>query len=326
LSRVIIGIHGLGNKPPKWLFKQWWKQSIREGLKAIGKPYFFFNFEMVYWAHILHPFPLSPWERKTDHPLYLNEPYVPGTQQKAEKPGSLKTKVRDYLVGQLSKILLNDDLSLSFTTVTDIIIHRYFSDLDSYYDAANPQSQSTRDRIQQELVQILKKHRSKEILLISHSMGSIVAYDVLTQAVPNIKIDTLITIGSPLGLPIVISKIVSEQHQERKTETAVRTPENITRHWYNFSDMHDKIAFAYRLNSNFKENSHHIKVEDSIVKNDYKVNGNSNPHKDFGYLRTPELAKVIYEFLTRDQGRFWIWLNNKISFLLSLNIRSRRGS
>ena len=42
-------------------------------------------------------------------------------------------------------------------------------------------------------------------------MGSIVAYDVMTQYAPDVSIDTFVTIGSPLGLPIIKSKIVAER-------------------------------------------------------------------------------------------------------------------
>jgi hypothetical protein len=67
MSKIIIGIHGLGNKPPKDLCEKWWKKSLREGLNSIGRKYFNFNFELVYWADILHPTPLNPNEKKKNN-------------------------------------------------------------------------------------------------------------------------------------------------------------------------------------------------------------------------------------------------------------------
>ena len=52
MRKVIIGIHGLGNKPPKALLKIWWKKAIREGLKAIGHSRFFVKFELIYYKVI----------------------------------------------------------------------------------------------------------------------------------------------------------------------------------------------------------------------------------------------------------------------------------
>ena len=58
-----------------------------------------------------------------------------------------------------------------------------------------------------QLANALKKHRRKKILLIGHSMGSIIAYDVLTQYATMVPVDTFVTIGSPLGIPVIKSKI-----------------------------------------------------------------------------------------------------------------------
>ena len=53
MRKIIIGIHGLGNKPPEDLLKIWWKKAIREGLKAIGHPRYFFKFELDVFESIL---------------------------------------------------------------------------------------------------------------------------------------------------------------------------------------------------------------------------------------------------------------------------------
>jgi len=34
MANIIIGIHGLGNKPPKPLLEHWWKLAMIEGLKT----------------------------------------------------------------------------------------------------------------------------------------------------------------------------------------------------------------------------------------------------------------------------------------------------
>ncbi len=62
MSKIIIGIHGLGNKPPKELLARWWKEAILEGLRKNNYSAKDFNFELVYWADILHKNPLDPNE------------------------------------------------------------------------------------------------------------------------------------------------------------------------------------------------------------------------------------------------------------------------
>ena len=63
MACVIIGIHGLGNKPPKKQLEHWWKLAMMEGLKTHGFHTKLPNFELVYWADILNERPLSESEK-----------------------------------------------------------------------------------------------------------------------------------------------------------------------------------------------------------------------------------------------------------------------
>ena len=67
MSKIIICIHGLGNKPPEITLTKWWKASIKEGLKKIGHPRIFLNLKLVYWARFLNHTPLDPNQKDKDH-------------------------------------------------------------------------------------------------------------------------------------------------------------------------------------------------------------------------------------------------------------------
>ena len=325
MRKIIIGIHGLGNKPPERLLKNWWKKSIKEGLKAVGQPNIFFNFESVYWAKFLHPDPLNPKIEDKENPLYISEPYLPAKNYIKKKPSELRKKILDYVEKQMDKLLLNEDKSINLSAVTDLIIHRYFRDLELYYSSKciseNRKECLVRDILRNKLARIIEKHQDKEIMLIAHSMGSIIVYDVLTQTIPNLFIDTLVTIGSPLGLPIVVSKIISEQKNLLHRGNSIKTPENVSRNWYNFSDLEDKVAIDYSLAGDYQMNSRKIQVIDKAVYNNYEINGHRNPHKAYGYLRTPELAEIITRFLNRDKPNFMIWLNKNLSRVWTAKLR-----
>ena len=317
MSKIIIAIHGLGNKPPEDILKKWWEMAIFEGLKHIGHFRLFLKFEFVYWTDILHTDPLDPQIKDKDDPLYLDEPYTPAKIFKKSKPNKIRKKILDYLNNQLDKLFLKDDMTIHFEGVSDLIIHHYFRDLEIYFSSEIESNRLAKDVIQQKLVRILKKHRRKKILLIAHSMGSIIAYDVLTHVLPKSQIHTFVTIGSPLGMPIVISKIVTEQKKKLIKSKKVRTPENVTHYWYNFSDLEDKTAIDYDLAGDYDENSKHIKVIDKLVHNNYEYDGKENPHKSFGYLRAPEFSKVIYDFLYEDKPWLVKWIRNKWDYYLS---------
>lgn len=76
----------------------------------------------------------------------------------------------------------------------------------------------------------------------------------------------------------------------------MQIPEAVQKHWYNFSDIRDKIALDYKLSDDFAPNSKGVKVVDKLVTNKYVMNGLANPHKSFGYLRTPEFIEVLKAF------------------------------
>jgi hypothetical protein len=329
MSKIILGIHGLGNKPPKRLLERWWKDALQEGLRGIGRPRRFFRFRLVYWAHCLHPQPLDPNVKNKKNPLYLANPYIPARTVHKKRPTSLSKKVLDYIRRQLRKIMINEDLSINYTAVTDLIIRRYFRDLDIYYSKQcqdrNKCMSPAKEVIREELSRILRKYSKRGILLIGHSMGSIIAYDVLTYSVPDVPIHTLVTMGSPLGLPPIMIKILAEQGKKPKKHITSRTPENITTAWYNFSDLRDRVATDYTLSDDYTANARHVRAVDTIVSNNYTYKGNANPHNVYGYLRTPELAHVIDGFLNAGRPKPLIRLTKYINHVLDTARWKKRG-
>jgi hypothetical protein len=55
MKKIVIAIHGLGNKPAEKLLRESWLQAIQEGLTRAGNHHLDIPFEMVYWADISRP-------------------------------------------------------------------------------------------------------------------------------------------------------------------------------------------------------------------------------------------------------------------------------
>lgn len=301
-QKIIIGIHGLGNKPSRRVLEKWWRWSLCDGLEQVSPHDLRFNFELVYWAHYYHSRPLSIRVKDTTSPFYISEPYVPESPETKDHSISLWRKVGLDIIEKILDTLFLKNRLISLDMIGDWIIRKKFKDLDFYYhdidDSKSEKDALTTTLVRKELAAALRRHRKKDILLIAHSMGSIVAYDTLTQVVPDIKIHTFVTMGSPLGLPAVMKKIFEEQDKDFRKEKKVSTPENIRDAWLNFSDLHDNVALNYNLADDYKPNSHGVAPQDFIVNNDYEVDGAKNPHKSYGYLRTTEVAEALYEFLS----------------------------
>jgi hypothetical protein len=138
-------------------------------------------------------------------------------------------------------------------------------------------------------------------MLISHSMGSIVAYDVLTNSGKQLDIHTFVTIGSPLGLPVVVGRIFAAQKKADQNITVPRAPENILNNWFNLSDLEDNVALDHTLADDYEANTAGVRAQDIEVYNDYEFNGQKNPHKSYGYLRAVELADIIDKFLAKEE-------------------------
>lgn len=326
--KVVIGIHGMGNKPPRELLHQWWLDSMREGLGKHGFPQHTFRFELVYWAHRLHPVPHDPSLKDKNDPLFLDEPYVPSGGKTPPKPSRLRRKTLGFVEKVLDKILLNDDLTVNYSSITDSIMRRHFKDLEIYYSSGcvgeEHGDRPAKDVIRADLLQVLRSFRRYDILLVAHSMGTIIAYDVLSEDARDVKIHTFVTIGSPLGLPVIISRFVSRRREIDGDIKAVTTPPNVLHHWYNLSDLEDRVAFNYNLGDDYAPNATGIVAEDLIVYNDYEVDGVSNHHKVYGYLRTEEMSTILHDFLSEDSGLSWLGIGDRLQRLWC-KIKSRLG-
>ncbi len=308
MSKVIIGVHGLGNKPPKPLLEQWWRSSMNEGLRLGKYKADLPLFEMVHWSDIIHKIPQDPSVEDQESPYFIDEKYSEAPLNFIPGDSSTRKKVVDFLGRQMNRVFLNEDLSLNYSFITDTIISRYFSDLEFYYSESpvesNGGSATYRDVIRKRLFDKLIEHRKDDIMLIGHSMGSILAFDVLTFMAPEVKINTLVTIGSPLGLPVVISKIAAEMRKKGISDTRLKSPPGITGKWYNYADILDTVAFNYRLADYYYENSSGVKPVDHLVVNDYEFNNLRNPHKAYGYLRTPRFTAALNEFISEGELSF----------------------
>jgi hypothetical protein len=307
MAKVIVGIHGLGNKPRKDLLQNWWKESMLEGLRNIGEDIDVPKFELVYWSDILHEESLDETLKDEKHPLYLKETYIQSSKKKAEELHPIRRKILDWFDQAADKIFLNNDMSVNYSYITNKLIHNYFKDLEAYYEngkvTINGQTYHARDQIRNRLINILKKYEKDDIFLISHSMGTIIAFDVLTFHLPQLKVQTFSTMGSPLGIPFVRSKIAQEKKLVLNDDVKLKTPRGVKR-WYNFSDLEDDVAISYSLKDDFNENKSGVKAIDFIVHNDYEMDNEENHHKSFGYLRTPEFSNVLLEFIQQKDKRF----------------------
>ena len=200
------------------------------------------------------------------------------------------------------RLFLNKNLTEKFPGASAKIIENYFEELNTYYTdvcvSLQNEDCSAKAAIHAKLLKILEDYAGYEILLIAHSMGSIISFDVLMDPSADFTINTFVTMGSPLGIPPIVVRNFETQKALLPELKKPEAPNCITTHWYNLSDRRDSIALDHTLRDDYGSNRNGVKAIDLLVKNDYKVNGESNPHKSFGYLRARETAGLIDVFLS----------------------------
>jgi hypothetical protein len=135
------------------------------------------------------------------------------------------------------------------------------------------------------------------VLLIAHSMGSVIAYDSLWEmshgSRDHLRLDMLLTMGSPLG----------QNYMRKRLKGAgqpgyARYPTNIGR-WKNLAAIGDLTALDRRLSDDFDgmlELGLLDEFEDERLLNWFRLEGQLNVHAEYGYLVNEKTARTIVEW------------------------------
>ncbi|MFJ9935814.1 hypothetical protein ACIRSJ_22190 [Streptomyces virginiae] len=117
-------------------------------------------------------------------------------------------------------------------------------------------------------------------VVVAHSLGSLVAYEALC-AHPEWEVDTLITLGSPLGLGAISSRLRPPLVQGQEAQWPG------VRRWINIAAVEDPVALVKELAPLFGKD-----IQDMPVRN-----GRFAMHSVLRYLTTAEAAKGIADGL-----------------------------
>jgi len=135
-----------------------------------------------------------------------------------------------------------------------------------------------------------------EVMLVGHSLGSVIAYDVLWELTwldgSPWRVDQLLTLGSPLGMFYVQRRL--HGHAERGER---RYPANI-RHWANIAAEGDLTALDRGVRNDFRAMLERGMVRDITdithgVHTSFRTAEGPNPHRCYGYFFNPLVARMI---------------------------------
>lgn len=314
-NKRIIMIHGLASKPPQNDLHKLWTKCLVENLKAEDKNLLSnvkpkqLNdiFRTVYWAN--------------EVPTHLEDDpdHVKSLQKKVNTVIAERKKQDDFHVGLGSKFkaffknrgLDVVDIFSTALTIKDNVAAGVLEEVNLYKN-----DQYIADRIRTTLEEELKDawDNNKDVALLSHSMGTFVSYDVLWRfarrnvsdypSYQNKKVNLFVTLGSPLGDKVVQDLLFGSRYG---TDDQRFYPSNID-YWHNYACLGDIVSHDSTLDDDFFQAMIGHKLLKKNKVRDYKdlynpfiaPSGKRNPHKSYGYLVQPKLAKWLVKFLKND--------------------------
>ena len=324
-KKHIILVHGRATKPSEKEKRRLVRSTLLHGLertspeaaKAIRDKRV--RFSLAYYGDISNSVLLSDNKkarvelagRDPDHndaPCELSGSYDADLKTLFARASFTKAAYKKFL-GQVKDNRLRDDMAgalsgfLNLVGLSEKIIREATPDMAAYLTRYEVGS-AIRQRLQMHLEPSLR--RGEDVCLVSHSMGCIVSYDVLWkfsrmseyENIRERKVSRWITLGNPLGEPGV-----QENLYDAKVDDSGRFPTNVE-HWSNIAAFDDFVAHDADMRDDFKamltgtgQGPLVKSIKDSRMYNFWAGNSGSNPHKLYGYLDNPKVAKEIARWI-----------------------------
>lgn len=148
---------------------------------------------------------------------------------------------------------------------------------------------------------IRNRREGRRLVIVGHSLGSVIAYDALwelSRETADVRVDLLLTIGSPLGTRFV-GRLVKGAEEPEPT----RYPHNIVS-WINIAAAGELTALYPRLSRRFGrmlELGLVESFEDIVDVPNYFVGPHGlNVHSEYGYAMQAEFARALAGVIAPD--------------------------
>lgn len=292
-TKHIIFVPGKNPKPQASQHRELLWKTLIEGVRRVDSAIasniqtHYTQFHLISWNHLFY---------QTYKDITSDIPWIDAVINKHE-PSEQDIKEASSWHKRLDRMLFNIADHLPFlirflpqevdSAATEI--YRYFNNIDNI-------ASDIRKLLKNTLRPLIE--RKEPVLLIGHSLGSVIAYDALWELsheeVLHGKVDFL-TLGSPLGMHYVqrqLKGFSSSEHISYPT---------LIRRWVNLSSEGDIIA----LERNF-QNSFGSMLQQGLVKsiedhskgifNYFRNEEGLNCHRSYGYLVNPAVGSIIADW------------------------------
>jgi hypothetical protein len=285
----LVFIHGRsqqGKEPVK--LQQQWEKALANGLQSAG-------LSLPSGVTVSFPF----YGNKLDELVkQVNAPLVADVVMRGAAPDSKEAEFRGQLLSEMA----------NKSGITDAEIQKYYTgqpqekgplnwewvqSILKALDEITPLGEAVIDAFTRDVYVYLSYRAVRKVIddivsadlgaspcvVVGHSLGSVVGYNVLGKIAPSINVRRYITVGCPLGIKAIKSKL----------DTPLAMPQCV-KDWYNAMDERDVVAL-YPLDTN------NFPINPAIENKTDVDNFTDDRHGIEGYLSDPYVAQKIYEAL-----------------------------
>lgn len=176
--------------------------------------------------------------------------------------------------------------------ITKLFLEQFIKDVAAYF-----YREGARIRIQ-DRVRAQIKAAKEPFVLVSHSLGTVIAFEVLSQLRADKVCSLFVTLGSPLGITEVQDTLSDFGNRPQ-------VPEQV-RGWHNFADRLDPVAADASLANDYPQHNQAAeaaRVIDHMIINERTARLRGfNPHSSEGYLAHPEVRTAVHRQIGFDSA------------------------
>ncbi len=219
-------------------------------------------------------------------------------------PSELDKREAEHWHKKTARVLYNlgDRFPSLINLIPDPTVKASIKETEHYFFNLKECADSVRELLKESLRQMFSA--GDRVLLIGHSMGSIIAWDSLWELWhgeenPG-RVDLFLSVGSPLGMQYVRDRLLGARAGPEH-----RYPGNI-RQWINIASIGDLTALDRGVRNDYRD-MEKLGMVDSIrdqykdVYNWFRNEKGLNVHRSYGYLANPDVGKVIADWWQQSQ-------------------------
>lgn len=314
MAKRLILIHGRNFKPAADFLEGTWCEALRHGLQrdfgdGAGTKFDRLVKDFVYYGDISNEFLYAAGKDYDEEHNRKERRETLDDLKTIRSNGFTSRAYRRRTDGSRGfKELLADTFSgpLNLFGVADNLIELVAPDLKEYWNQESAFGSAVRWSLTAPLSKAL--HNNDDVMLVSHSLGTMIAYDVLWkfsfygehQDIRDRRLSQWITLGSPLGNPTVQANLKGGNLKGDR-----KHPVNVAK-WINFAAEDDFISHDQSIADDFREMRAapaRTRITDRRMYNLALVNPESdesepNQHHGAGYLIHPGVAKAVHSWMS----------------------------